>query len=88
MKRLFTTVLAVASLATFGACKNGSNNARDTTGMTNSSAAGSLGDTVGGATGAPAAGAAGAGAAVTPLPPVDTAIRDTSKKKDSAYRKP
>ena len=56
MKRFSMVMLAAATLACVG-CKNGPNNARDTTGMTNTSAAGSMRDTTGGATGAPAAGA-------------------------------
>lgn len=72
--RLYMIPAFAAVVVVFGACKNGPNNARDTTGMPNNSAAGSVG---------PGSGL-GPGATTNVAPPVDTmrdTTRDTKKKR-------
>lgn len=66
--RLYMIPAFAAAAVALGACKNGPNNARDTTGMPNNSAAGSVG---------PGSGL-GPGATTNVAAPVDT-MRDTMR---------
>ena len=81
------TVMIVA-LVMLGACSNGSNNQRDTTGMSTGAAAGQVQPGAGGSAGATGTPTGGAPATSTITPGTGTAAAaDSSKRADSARAK-